>query len=69
MGLRWGWIWFWGIALFWFYIEYDARGFNREFCKVEFLCYAGQPNWLGSFVNIGLSALLGHLIFRTSYRE
>ncbi|MDC1032919.1 hypothetical protein OAQ48_02015 [Candidatus Pelagibacter sp.] len=24
-----------------------ADNFINGFCKVEFFCYAGQPNWLG----------------------
>lgn len=30
-----------------------------EFCKVEFLCYQGEPNWLGWFVFV----FLGFIIF------
>ena len=33
------------------------RDFIIGFCKVEFLCYAGEPNWLGWAVLIG--GLLG----------
>jgi hypothetical protein len=29
------------------------EGFIRGFCKVEFLCYAGDPNWLGWVVLVG----------------
>ena len=31
--------------------------FIAGFCKVEVLCYAGEPNWLGGIV-LGLSGLL-----------
>tara|TARA_B100001971_G_scaffold81036_1_gene74816 strand:+ start:109 stop:258 length:150 start_codon:yes stop_codon:yes gene_type:complete len=27
--------------------------FISGFCKVEFLCYTGEPNWLGWLVVIG----------------
>lgn len=28
------------------------QSFKVGFCKVEFLCYAGEPNWLGSIIII-----------------
>lgn len=49
-------------------------GFISSFCKVEFLCYAGDPNWLGWMVlvmgGLGLHwfcwkvALAAHLTWR-----
>jgi len=33
-------------------------GFIASFCKVEFLCYAGDPNWLGWIV-LGIGGLIG----------
>ena len=46
--------------------------FKNSFCKVEFLCYAGDPNWLGwlvigigSFLFLYLikSGIIGYLLF------
>ena len=40
--------------------------FIRGFCKVEFLCYAGDPNWLGWMVMAGpvlIPVLLIVLVF------
>jgi hypothetical protein len=31
--------------------------FINEFCKVEFLCYAGEPNWIG-WVVIGFISFI-----------
>ena len=31
--------------------------FIASFCKVEFLCYAGDPNWLGWIVLVGGSII------------
>ena len=36
-------------------MSYD--GFIAGFCKVEFLCHAGEPNWLGWGL-LGFSALI-----------
>ena len=33
--------------------------FIESFCKVEFLCYAGEPNWLGWI----FIAILGVAVF------
>lgn len=30
--------------------------FVTEFCKVEFVCFAGEPNWLG-WVALGFGTL------------
>jgi len=30
--------------------EFINGGFIESFCKVEFLCYQGDPNWLGWIV-------------------
>ena len=36
--------------------------FIVAFCKVEFLCYAGSPNWLGSAVlGLGGIVVVGYL--------
>ncbi len=35
------------------------NGFYEFFCKVEFLCYQGEPNWLGWIVIIPV----GYVIF------
>ncbi|MGB1876020.1 MAG: hypothetical protein ACPHGY_03710 [Rhodospirillaceae bacterium] len=39
-------------------------GFINGFCKVEFLCYAGDPNWLGWIVLVigGLFLLMVGLV-------
>ena len=37
------------------------ESFIRGFCKVGFLCYAGDPNWLG-WVVLGIPALILALI-------
>jgi|GEM_PF-2538103 hypothetical protein len=42
------------------------EGFIRGFCKVEFLCYAGDPNWLG-WVVLGIPALILALIVLVSF--
>ena len=31
-------------------MELINGGFIESFCKVEFLCYQGDPNWLGWMV-------------------
>ena len=28
-------------------MEFINGGFIESFCKVEFVCYQGDPNWLG----------------------
>jgi hypothetical protein len=34
--------------------------FIQAFCKVEFLCYAGEPNWLGwGVIGFGGMIILG----------
>ena len=35
--------------------------FITSFCKVEFLCYAGEPNWLG-WVPIGIIGMILFII-------
>ena len=35
--------------------------FIAGYCKVEFLCYAGEPNWLG-WIPIGIVGFLVFLI-------
>ena len=36
-------------------------GFFYEFCKVEFLCYVGEPNWLGWLILIPFFLILSVL--------
>lgn len=36
-------------------MTYD--GFISGFCKVEFLCFAGEPNWLG-LIALGWGGLM-----------
>ena len=33
------------------YLTSDDK-FNNSFCKVQFLCYEGEPNWLGIIVEL-----------------
>ena len=34
--------------------------FTSGFCKVEFLCYAGDPNWMGwGVLGIGVLFIIG----------
>ena len=38
------------------------HAFIIGFCKVDFLCYAGAPNWLGSAVlGLGGIVVVGYL--------
>ena len=40
------------------------KNFYFHFCKVEFLCWQGEPNWLGWIVvGIGAIILLWILVF------
>jgi hypothetical protein len=40
----------------------------NSFCKVEFLCYAGEPNWLGWLVLLFFAlAIGGFLLFWLFY--
>ena len=32
---------------------------NNSFCKVQFLCYEGEPNWLGLIVLFPLVLIVG----------
>ena len=36
--------------------------FINSFCKVQFLCYQGEPNWMGLIVLFPLVIILGLLI-------
>lgn len=36
------------------YIPIYWEGWHENFCKVEFLCYMGEPNWLGYVVFYGI---------------
>jgi len=38
------------------------ESFIQGFCKVEFLCYAGDPNWLGWMV-MAIPVLIIVLVF------
>ena len=39
------------------------NGFYEFFCKVEFLCYQGEPNWLGWIVIIPIGYVIFILLF------
>ena len=44
-------------------IQYIWDEFINGYCKVEFLCYGGEPNWLGWVVMIGIGlSILGFVI-------
>lgn len=44
-------------------------GFFYEFCKADFLCYAGKPHWLGWIVLIILFLAILYLILRVVTSE
>ncbi len=41
-------------------VRVEPEGWDKivfEFCKVDFLCWHGEPNWLG-WILIGIGALI-----------
>lgn len=63
---RW-WLLFWTIIYIHWYTIYDEIQFKINFCKVEFLCYQGDPNWLGAIfiyvIGFSVMSLSLYLIF------
>lgn len=49
----------------------SETSFIYSFCKVEFLCFAGEPNWLGFLViGIGIFIVWGFgLLFSFALHE
>jgi hypothetical protein len=37
-----------------------------EYCKVNFLCYAGDPNWLGAIILLLLFGAILYMIWRVA---